>query len=206
MDRPKPLTGLRVLAPPARVEMNPLGQMLKRHGADVVIFPTLQVAPPRDWAVVDAGGRPSAGDGRLSLGTMRVHVEPKAEWNQMLRDAWRLERDYFYDPDMHGVDWEGVRDKYLPLVDRVTTRDELSDLIGRVVGELSALHTSVRGGDLREGDDDVPDQVARTRRAGRRDGGRNAVDRRVHRGKTCSGFSVLRVRADGGAGGQLLPH
>jgi tricorn protease len=57
---------------------------------------------------------------------------------------------------MHGNDWEAVRDKYLPLVDRVTTRDELSDLIGRVVGELSALHTSVRGGDLREGEDDVP--------------------------------------------------
>jgi tricorn protease len=51
---------------------------------------------------------------------------------------------------MHSVDWEGVRDKYLPLVDRVTTRNELSDLIGRVVGELSALHTSVRGGDLRQ--------------------------------------------------------
>jgi tricorn protease len=56
---------------------------------------------------------------------------------------------------MHGVDWDGVRDKYLPLVDRVTTREELSDLIGRFVGELSALHTSVRGGDLREGADDI---------------------------------------------------
>jgi tricorn protease len=57
---------------------------------------------------------------------------------------------------MHGVDWNAVRDKYLPLVDRVTTRDELSDLIGRAVGELSALHTSVFGGDLRKGPDDVP--------------------------------------------------
>jgi len=56
---------------------------------------------------------------------------------------------------MHGVDWDGVRDKYLPLVDRVTTRAELSDLIGRVVGELSALHTSVRGGDMRGGPDNV---------------------------------------------------
>jgi tricorn protease len=56
---------------------------------------------------------------------------------------------------MHGVDWDGVRDKYLPLVDRVTTREELSDLIGRFVGELSALHTRVRGGDLREGADDI---------------------------------------------------
>jgi tricorn protease len=73
----------------------------------------------------------------------------------MFIDAWRMERDYFYDPDMHGVDWNGVRDKYLPLVDRVTTRDELSDLIGLAVGELSALHTSVREGDLRRGTEDI---------------------------------------------------
>jgi len=77
------------------------------------------------------------------------------DWRQIFVDAWRLERDYFYDPNMHGVDWDGTLRKYLPLVDRVTTRDELSDLIGRVVGELSALHTSVRGGDIREGDDNV---------------------------------------------------
>jgi len=56
---------------------------------------------------------------------------------------------------MHGVDWESTLERYLPLVERVTTRAELSDLIGRVVGELSALHTSVRGGDLREGQDQV---------------------------------------------------
>jgi tricorn protease len=66
-----------------------------------------------------------------------------------------MERDYFYDPGMHGVDWDGMYQKYLPLVDRVTTRNELSDLIGRLVGELSALHTSVRGGDVRDGPDDV---------------------------------------------------
>jgi len=66
-----------------------------------------------------------------------------------------MERDYFYDPGMHGVDWNAMRDKYLPLVDRVTNRLELSDLIGQLVGELSALHVSVRGGDLREGTDQV---------------------------------------------------
>ncbi len=82
-------------------------------------------------------------------------MDVREDWRQLFIDAWRLERDYFYDPGMQGVDWVGVRDKYLPLVDRVTTRDELSDLIGRVVGELSALHTSVRGGDTRSGDDNV---------------------------------------------------
>ena len=82
-------------------------------------------------------------------------MDVREDWRQLFIDAWRLERDYFYDPGMHGTDWDGIRDKYLPLVDRVTTRDELSDIIGRVVGELSALHTSVRGGDMRSGEDNV---------------------------------------------------
>jgi tricorn protease len=79
----------------------------------------------------------------------------REDFRQIYIDAWRLERDYFWDPNMHGVDWDAMRDKYLPLVDRITTRRELNDLIGELVGELSALHVSVRGGDLREG----PDQI-----------------------------------------------
>jgi tricorn protease len=94
-------------------------------------------------------------DARVDLGGWSFALDPREDWRQIFIDAWRLERDYFYDPGMHGTDWESVRDRYLPLLDRVTTRDELSDVIGRVVGELSALHTSVRGGDLREGPEDV---------------------------------------------------
>lgn len=82
-------------------------------------------------------------------------ISVREDFRQIFLDAWRLERDYFYDPNMHGVDWQAVRDKYLPLVARVTSRAELSDLIGQAVGELSALHVSVRGGDLRTGSDDV---------------------------------------------------
>ncbi len=94
-------------------------------------------------------------DNRVDLSGWTFPIDVRDDWRQIFIDAWRLERDYFYDPNMHGVDWDGTLEKYLPLVDRVTTRDELSDLIGRVVGELSALHTSVRGGDLRDGEDDV---------------------------------------------------
>jgi tricorn protease len=107
--------------------------------------------------VIDA--RPSKvsnlGEHRVDLGGWTFPIEVREDWRQIFVDAWRLERDYFYDPGMHGVDWDATLEKYLPLVDRVTTRDELSDLIGRVVGELSALHTSVRGGDLRRGDDNI---------------------------------------------------
>ncbi len=95
------------------------------------------------------------GDAQVDLSGWTFPIDVREDWRQIFIDAWRLERDYFYDPGMHGVDWKAALDKYLPLIDRVTTRDELSDLIGRVVGELSALHTSVRGGDVRGGDDDV---------------------------------------------------
>jgi tricorn protease len=92
---------------------------------------------------------------KVDLQGWSFSLDVREDFKQLYIDAWRLERDYFWDPDMHGVDWDAMRDKYLPLVDRVTTRRELSDLIGELVGELSALHVSVRGGDLREG----PDQV-----------------------------------------------
>ena len=94
-------------------------------------------------------------DHGVDLSGWTFPIDVREDWRQLFIDAWRLERDYFYDPGMHETDWNGIRDKYLPLVDRVTTRDELSDIIGRVVGELSALHTSVRGGDTRSGEDNV---------------------------------------------------
>src|SRR5665213_4195823 len=82
-----------------------------------------------------------------------LSVIPREEWRWMFIDAWRMERDYFYDRNMHGVDWKAMRAKYEPLVDRVTTRSELSDLIAQMVSELSALHTFVIGGDVRKGAD-----------------------------------------------------
>jgi tricorn protease len=73
----------------------------------------------------------------------------------MFVEAWRLERDYFYDRGMHGNDWPAILRKYQPLVDRVTDRDELSDLLAQMVSNLSALHTFVYGGDLRRGRDQI---------------------------------------------------
>lgn len=82
-------------------------------------------------------------------------LNPRDEWRQMFVESWRLMRDFFYDPGMHGVDWAAIRDKYLPLADRVTDRGELNDLIEDMVGELSALHIFVVGGDFREGTDQI---------------------------------------------------
>ena len=93
---------------------------------------------------------------KIDVSGWRFPIIPKEDWRQIFTDAWRMERDYFYDENMHGVDWDAMHTKYLPLVDRVTTRNELSDLIGRFVGELSALHTSVRGGDSRSDNKNIP--------------------------------------------------
>jgi tricorn protease len=108
------------------------------------------------FAIVDA--KPAPADlaaGKVDLAGFRFPLSQRDDYRQLFVDAWRLERDYFYDPGMHGLDWVAVRDKYLPLVDRVTSRAELSDLIGELVSELSALHVSVRGGDLRAGNEQV---------------------------------------------------
>ncbi len=91
----------------------------------------------------------------LDLSNWKLSVIPREEWQQMFTDAWRLERDYFYDRNMQGVDWPAMRKKYEPLVARVTSRSELSDLVAHMVSELSALHTFVYGGDVRKGPDNI---------------------------------------------------
>ena len=90
-------------------------------------------------------------------------TNPRAEFRELFLDAWRLERDYFYDRSMHGVDWPKIRDRYLPLVDRVADREELNDVIAQMVSELSALHIFVRGGDSRKPSDQVDTRLARRR-------------------------------------------
>ena len=116
----------------------------------------LLVRKGSDLYVIDAKpAKANLTDARVDLRGWTFPIDVREDWRQIFIDAWRLERDYFYDPNMHGVDWDAQLAKYLPLVDRITTRAELSDLIGWYVGELSALHTSVRGGDLREGNDNV---------------------------------------------------
>jgi tricorn protease len=92
---------------------------------------------------------------RVPLHQWSFAIDPREEWRQMLLDAWRLQRDYFYDRNMHGVPWQALLNRFMPLVDRVTDRDELNDLIAQLMSELSALHTRVWTGDVRRGQDRV---------------------------------------------------
>jgi tricorn protease len=91
----------------------------------------------------------------IDLSHWALSTTPRDEFRGIFLDAWLMERDHFYDPHMQGVDWNAMRDRYLPLVDRVANRDELNDVIAQMAGELSALHTFVFGGDERKPSDDV---------------------------------------------------
>jgi len=85
---------------------------------------------------------------KLNLDGMEVNLDRKAEWQQIFTESWRQMRDFFYAPNMHGVDWPAVREKYAALVPFVEHRADLSYLIGEMIGELGAGHTYVGGGDL----------------------------------------------------------
>jgi tricorn protease len=95
------------------------------------------------------GDTPGRKTGWLDLTRLKVSVLPGAEWRQMFREAWRLQRDQFWTPDMSQVDWVSVHDRYLPLVDRVSSRSEFSDLMWEMQGELGTSHAYEFGGDYR---------------------------------------------------------
>jgi tricorn protease len=118
-------------------------KILVRKGNDLFVFDVGPKAPTE------------TAKSQVNLKDWTFPIDPKDEWRQMFTEAWRLERDYFYDRKMHGVDWKAMREKYAPLVERVSDRHELSNLLGQMVSELSALHIFVYGGDERKGTDDI---------------------------------------------------
>jgi tricorn protease len=87
----------------------------------------------------------------LATSKMEMTVVPREEWRQLFTEAWRLERDFFYDPGMHGVDWPGMRERYGALLDDVITRWDLNFLIGELIAELNSSHSYRGGGDVETG-------------------------------------------------------
>ena len=87
----------------------------------------------------------------LATSSMEMIVNPSEEWRQIFNDAWRLERDYFYDPNMHGVDWPAMRERYGALLDDVITRWDLNFIIGELIGEINTSHSYRGGGDVERG-------------------------------------------------------
>ncbi len=109
----------------------------------------------QNWLISDAG-RVDASRGRIATGDIRLRVDPAAEWRQMLREAWRINRDYFYDPGMHGADWDGVWARYEPFLDHLTNRADLARLIRWMLSELAVGHSYSSGGDYGRRPDRVP--------------------------------------------------
>jgi len=98
-----------------------------------------------DESVVDSDG-------------MHLSIWPTLEYRQLYDDAWRMLRDYFYDPDITGIDWPAVHERFLPLVERCSKREELDDVLVQMASELSALHVFVYGGEYSSpmhGDEDL---------------------------------------------------
>lgn len=83
----------------------------------------------------------------VRLADWRPAIDPQDEWRQMALDAWRLHRDFAYDPALRGVNWDSVRDRFVPLADRVGHRSELDDLLGQMSAELGILHSQIRPGE-----------------------------------------------------------
>jgi len=86
----------------------------------------------------------------MRTGELEAPVDPRAEWKQMFADAWRFERDYFYDPNMHGVDWAAMRAHYGQLLEDAVTRWDVNFVLGELIAELNASHTYRGGGDEEE--------------------------------------------------------
>jgi tricorn protease len=111
----------------------------------------LRVLKAADKTAKLDGDRPGRESGWLDLNRMKVSIQPLAEWQQMFAEAWRLQREQFWSEDMSGIDWDAIYNQYAPLVDRVSTRSELSDLLWELQGELGTSHAYEMGGEYRHG-------------------------------------------------------
>ncbi len=104
----------------------------------------------KGWFIAGAGEPPKAGEGALKLDGMELLVDPRAEWRQMFHEVWRLERDFLYDPNHHGLDLEKAEKRYAPLVEGLASRADLNYLFEDMLGELTLGHVSAGGGDQPE--------------------------------------------------------
>jgi tricorn protease len=103
-----------------------------------------------DYALIDLPSAKFEIKDKLDLSGLEMHLDRRAEWSEIYNESWRRMRDYFYAPNMQGIDWPAVRAKYAALVPSVGYRFDLTYLIGEMIGELHIGHTYVGGGDLPE--------------------------------------------------------
>lgn len=105
--------------------------------------------------IVEAGAKAPDDLSRatLKLGDWRLPNDPREEWAQMFDDAWRMHREFSFDPAMRGLDWDAIRSKYAALLPRVQDRIELDDLLAQMIAEVGLLHSQIRPGEYRSSPD-----------------------------------------------------
>ncbi len=101
----------------------------------------------QDWFVTDVADELPPGKGKLALNTLSVAVEPRAEWSQILDEAWRINRDYFYADNFHGANWPAIREKYRAFLPDLARRSDLERVIEMMLSELSVGHSFQTPGD-----------------------------------------------------------
>lgn len=84
----------------------------------------------------------------VGLSDLKMFVDPRQEWRQIFEETWRMEQEYFYDPNMHGLNWRAVRARYEPLLKFVQRREDLNELLVEMIGEMQVSHNRISGGDI----------------------------------------------------------
>ncbi|MEO3678702.1 PDZ domain-containing protein [Rheinheimera sp. FR7-31] len=108
----------------------------------------LLLSLPNKLEVGDAKAKPDAK--AVSLADVRSFVNPSAEWQQIFNDAWRMQKEYFYDANMHGINWQAIYDKYQPMLKHVQRREDLNDVLVEMIAELQVGHNRIGGGDVHQ--------------------------------------------------------
>ncbi|MEO1304160.1 MAG: PDZ domain-containing protein [Pseudomonadota bacterium] len=84
----------------------------------------------------------------VKTGDLQMWIDPRTEWRQIFDDVWRMEAEYFYDPNMHGLDWQSIYDQYVPMLDHVGRREDLNRVLTEMIAEMHVGHNRVGGGDV----------------------------------------------------------
>ncbi|HEY7390565.1 MAG TPA: PDZ domain-containing protein, partial [Bryobacteraceae bacterium] len=116
------------------------------HGSDPGETPA-----PAEWMIVPAAAPVKPAEGLLRLAGMEVKVDPPAEWNEMYHEVWRIERGYFYDPKLHGLDAAAMEKKYEPYVEKLASRDDLNYIFQEMLGDITSSHLRGGGGTVPRG-------------------------------------------------------
>jgi len=120
-----------------------------RRGAEGA--PAAGAEPPMQYVIAPAGAAVKPGEGTLRLAAMEVKVDPLAEWKQMYREVWRIERSYFYDANLHGLDAAAMEKKYDPYLESLASRDDLNYLFQEMLGDITSSHLRGGGGTVPRG-------------------------------------------------------